>query len=51
LARPLSVLDIIIIAVLVIIAAIVISFLWPIVIALVIIGAAYYIYKWYRHRI
>jgi hypothetical protein len=49
-ARPLGALDILIIAVLVILAALVIYFLWPLVIAIIIIGAAYYIYKWYRHK-
>jgi len=24
--------------------------LWPLVIAIIIIGAAYYIYKWYGHK-
>lgn len=49
-ARSLGVLDILIIAALIIVAAIVIYFLWPLVIAIIIIGAAYYIYKWYRHK-
>lgn len=49
-ARPLGILDILIIAALVIVAAIVIYFLWPLVIAIIIIGAAYYIYKWYRYK-
>jgi uncharacterized protein HemY len=49
-ARPLGITDILIIAALIIVAAIVIYFLWPLVIAIVIIGAAYYIYKWYRYK-
>lgn len=47
-ARPLGVLDVLITAVLVIAAALVICFLWPLIVAIIIIGAAYYIYKWYR---
>ncbi len=49
-ARPLGILDVMIIAALIIVAAIVIYFLWPLVIAIIIIGAAYYIYKWYGHK-
>ena len=39
-----------IIAALIIVAAIVIYFLWPLVIAIITIGVAYYIYKWYGHK-
>jgi len=49
-ARPLGILDVMIIAALIIVAAIVIYFLWPLVIAVIIIGVAYYIYKWYGHK-
>lgn len=49
-ARPLGILDILIIAALIIIAALVIYFLWPLIVAVVIVGVAYYIYKWYRNR-
>lgn len=51
LAKPLGVIDVLIIAALVIVAAVVIYFLWPLIIAIVIIGVAYYIYKWYRKRV
>lgn len=50
-AKPLSGMDYLIIAVLVIVAAIVIYLLWPLIIAIIIVGAAYYIYRWYRHRL
>ena len=46
LARSLSLFDIIIIAVLIIIAALVIYFLRPLVIAIAIITAGYFIYRW-----
>jgi Flp pilus assembly protein TadB len=49
-ARPLSILDIVVIAVLIILAAVVIYFLRPLVIVLVIIGVGYFIYKWYKRR-
>jgi hypothetical protein len=47
-AKPLGLLDVLIIAVLVIAVAPVIYFLWPLIVAIIIIGTAYYIYKWYR---
>lgn len=47
-SRPLKTIDIIVLAILVIVAAILIYFIWPLIIAIVIIGAAYFIYKWYR---
>jgi uncharacterized protein HemY len=50
LARSLSVFDIIIIAVLIIIAALVIYLLLPLVIAIAIIAAGYFIYRWYTKR-
>jgi hypothetical protein len=50
LARSLSVFDIIIIAVLIIIAALLIYFLQPLVIAIAIIAAGYFIYRWYTKR-
>jgi hypothetical protein len=40
-------LDWLIVAVLVIIAALVIYYLWPLAVAIAIIAAAYFIYKWY----
>ena len=49
-AKLLGVLDILIISALITVAAIVIYFLWPLIIAVIIIGAAYYIYKWYKHK-
>jgi uncharacterized protein HemY len=50
LARSLSLFDIIIIAILIIIAALVIYFLRPLVIAIAIIAAGYFIYRWYTKR-
>ncbi len=47
-ARSLGILDWLVIAILVIVAIILIFVLWPLVIALVIIGVAYLIYKWYK---
>ena len=49
-ARPLSILDIVVIAALIILAAIVIYFLRPLVIILVILGVGYFIYRWYKRR-
>jgi hypothetical protein len=49
-ARPLRMLDWVIIAVLVIVAAILIYVLWPLVIAIAIIAAGYFIYRWYTGR-
>ncbi|MDQ3969674.1 MAG: hypothetical protein M3275_14920 [Thermoproteota archaeon] len=49
-ARPLRALDWVVIAVLVIVAALVIIFLWQLVIAIVIIAAGYFIYRWYTGR-
>lgn len=49
-ARPLGVLDVIVIAVLVVLAALLIYFLQPLVIAIAIIAAAYLIYRWYTGR-
>jgi len=46
-ARSMRALDWLIIAVLVIIAALVIYYLWPLAVAIAIIAAAYFIYKWY----
>jgi hypothetical protein len=40
----------VVIAVLVIVAAIVIYLLWPLVIAIAIIAAGYFIYRWYTGR-
>lgn len=48
--QDLGILDILIIAALIIIAAFVIYFLWPLIVIVVIIGVAYYIYKWYRRK-
>jgi len=47
-ARSLGIIDVLILAALIIVAAIVIYFLWPLIIAIIIIGAAYLIYKWYK---
>ena len=49
-ARPLRTLDWVVIAALVIVAAIVIYLLWPLVIAIAIIAAGYFIYRWYTGR-
>jgi hypothetical protein len=49
-ARPLNVLDILVIAGLIILAAILIYFLQPLVIAIAIIAAGYLIYRWYTGK-
>lgn len=49
-ARALNIMDIIVIAVLVIIAALIIYLLRPLIIAIVIIAAGYFIYRWYTKR-
>ena len=49
-ARPLRMLDWVVIAVLVIVAALLIICLWPLVIAIVVIAAGYFIYRWYTGR-
>jgi hypothetical protein len=49
-ARPLRALDWVVIAALVILAAILIIFLQPLVIAIAIIAAGYFIYRWYTGR-
>ena len=48
--RTLNIIDIIVIAVLVIIAALIIYLLRPLIIAIVIIAAGYLIYRWYTKR-
>jgi hypothetical protein len=48
--RHLSLLDIVIIITLIIVAALVISLLAPLVIAIVIIRPGYFIYKWYKAK-
>ena len=49
-ARQLGVLDWLVIAVLVILAALVIYFLQPLVIVIAILAVAYLIYRWYTGR-
>ena len=49
-ARPLNLLDWIIIAVLVIVAAVVIYLLQPLVIVIAIAAVGYLIYRWYTGR-
>jgi len=49
-ARPLNVVDIVIIVALIIVAAIVIYLLRPLIVVLVIIGVGYFIYRWYKRR-
>ncbi len=49
-ARPLNVLDILVIVAIIIVAAIVIYLLRPLIVLLVIIGVGYFIYKWYKRR-
>jgi hypothetical protein len=49
-ARPLRALDWVVIAALVIVAAILIYVLWPLIIAIAIIAAGYFIYRWYTGR-
>jgi hypothetical protein len=48
--RRLSVLDIGIIIILIIVAAIVIYLLAPLIIAIAIIAAGYFIYRWYKAK-
>ena len=48
--RRLSVLDIVIIILIIIVAAIVIYILAPLIIAIAIIAAGYFIYRWYKSR-
>lgn len=48
--RPLRMLDWVVIAALVILAAILIYVLWPLVVAIAIIAAGYFIYRWYTGR-
>ena len=47
-ARPLNILDIVVIAALILVAAIVIYLLWPLVVVLVIVGVGYFIHRWYK---
>jgi hypothetical protein len=49
-ARTLRMLDWVVIAVLVIVAAVLIYVLWPLVVAIAIIAAGYFIYRWYTGR-
>ena len=49
-ARPLRTLDWVVIAALVIVTAIIIYVLWPLVIAIAIIAAGYFIYRWYTGK-
>lgn len=49
-ARPLNVLDILVIAGLIILAAILIYLLQPLVIAIAIIAVGYLIYRWYTGK-
>jgi hypothetical protein len=49
-ARPLRALDWVVIAALVILAAVLIYVLWPLIIAIAIIAAGYFIYRWYTGR-
>jgi len=49
-ARPLNILDILVIAALIILAAIVIYLLRPLIVVLMIIGVGYLIYRWYTRR-
>ncbi|HYY65691.1 MAG TPA: hypothetical protein VE622_01480 [Nitrososphaeraceae archaeon] len=48
--RALNALDIVIIAILIVLVAIVIYLLRPLIIAIVIIAAGYFIYRWYTKR-
>ncbi|HEU4823343.1 MAG TPA: hypothetical protein VFS97_07960 [Nitrososphaeraceae archaeon] len=49
-ARPLNILDIVVIAALIILTAIAIYLLRPLIIVQVIIGVGYLIFRWYTHR-
>jgi hypothetical protein len=46
-ARPLNAIDWLVIIALIVVAAVIIYFLWPLAVAVAIIAAAYFIYKWY----
>jgi hypothetical protein len=50
LVRALRVLDILVIVIIVIIAAALIYIFWPLIVAIIIMAGAYFIYRWYMKR-
>ena len=50
LVRALRELDILVIVIIVIIAAALIYIFWPLVVAIIIMAAGYFIYRWYMKR-
>ena len=50
LVRALRVLDILVIVIIVVIAAALIYIFWPLIVAIVIMAAGYFIYRWYMNR-
>ena len=50
LVRALRVLDILVIVIIVIIAAALIYIFWPLIVAIIIMAAGYFTYRWYMKR-
>jgi hypothetical protein len=50
LVRALRVLDILVIVIIVITAAALIYIFWPLIVAIIIMAAGYFIYRWYMKR-
>jgi Flp pilus assembly protein TadB len=50
LVRALRVLDILVIVIIVIIAAALIYIFWPLIVAIIIMAAGYFIYRWYMKQ-
>lgn len=48
--RALRVLDILVIVIIVIIAAALIYIFWPLIVAIIIMAAGYFMYRWYMKR-
>jgi predicted PurR-regulated permease PerM len=50
LVRAFKVLDILVIIVLILVAVIAIYFLWPLLVAIIIMAVGYFIYRWYMKK-
>ncbi|MGB7679305.1 MAG: hypothetical protein WBL49_10895, partial [Nitrososphaeraceae archaeon] len=50
LVRAFRVLDILVIIVLILVAVIAIYFLWPLLVAIIIMAVGYFIYRWYMKK-
>jgi hypothetical protein len=50
LVRALRALDILVIVIIVIIAAAIIYIFWPLIVAIIIMAAGYFMYRWYMKR-